>query len=364
MRDCWDTMDLVPYENPMLADGNPIPFDGWYEEGLGEQIRYLCAKHDIDVVFCSYVFHSKLLEFVPAYILRVIDTHDKMGDRYEMLRTHSQPLEFFSCTPAEEGAYLRRADIVIARRDEEARYFNSVTGQNTAIVIPHVEDPHFVEKTFSTLRNVGMVASANRINLAITRECLEAIDRQLQGRECPFTVHVAGQVKDMLAALPPREANVFLKPWVRMHGFVPDIAKFYSDMDLIASPVTMGTGINVKTVQAMAFGMPLLTTGCGGKGIETGDPMHGLMDLDALADALLSLTNRPGELARLATLSRTRYTTFFESGLAAMQGMFVHPKLRQAEAVIVPPHNLPTPVLLEDYREHDFQTQPQPARSV
>lgn len=332
MRAHWDTLDIIPNTMPMLADGNPISFDGWYEEGLGERMRYLCARYEIDVVFCSYVFQSKLLEFVPAHVLRVIDTHDKMGDRYEMLKANGQPLEFFSCTPEEEGAYLRRADIVVARRGEEARYFDGVSGRTTAIVIPHLEDPHFVQRTFVEPRDVGIVASANRINLAIVRECLAAIERRLRGEDCPFTLHVAGQVRDMVARLPSGEAEAFRKPWVQMRGFVPDIARFYAEMDLMISPATMGTGINVKTVQAMAFGMPLLTTAVGSKGIATGDPMHSHADLDALADSLLSLSNRPDELERLAALSRSRYVTFYESGLAAMRGMFAHPKLQAKQA--------------------------------
>jgi len=339
MRACWDTLDILPNSHPLGANGEAIPFDGWYEEGLGERIHGLCAKYEIDVVFCTYVFQSKLLEFVPSHALKVIDTHDKMGNRYEMLRANGQPLEFFSCTPEEEGAYLRRADVVVARRDEEARYFDSVTGRATAIVIPHVEAPHFVEKNLTGLYKVGMVASANRINLTIVRECLEAINRRLHGGACPFTIHVAGQVKDIVDNLPPLEAEIFHKPWVLMHGFIPDIAQFYGDMDLVISPVTMGTGINVKTVQAMAFGMPLLTTAWGAKGIESEDPMHLHPDLNALADSLLSLKNHPEELERLAEVSRTRYASFYEESLAAMRGMFAHPKLWRKKEGFAPSFN-------------------------
>ncbi|MGR8978607.1 MAG: glycosyltransferase [Gammaproteobacteria bacterium] len=327
MRNAWDTLDILPNSRPLWANGSPIPFDGWYEEGLGERIRILCAKYDIDIVFCSYVFQSKLLEFVPDYMLKVIDTHDKMGDRYEMLRKNGQPLEFFSCTPEEEGAYLRRADIVVARRSEEARYFDSVTGRNTAIVVPHMEAPHFLERKFDALCNVGTVASANRINLAIVRECLETIDRKLAGQSCPFTVHIAGQVKDMVLALPANESEVFRLPWVHMHGFVPDIEKFYAEMDLIISPVTMGTGINVKTVQAMAYGMPLLTTAWGAKGIETGDERHTHQDMDSLSRSLFDLVGKPEELNRLACLSRSRYLSFFEESQQGMASLFFHPKL-------------------------------------
>lgn len=327
MRDAWDTFDILPNSHPLGSNGHPIPFDGWYEEGLGERIRLLCARYDIDMVFCSYIFQSKMLEYVPNYILKVIDTHDKMGDRYEMLRKNGQPLEFFSCTPEEEGAYLRRADVVVARRAEEARYFDSVTGRKTAIVIPHVEAPQFLDRNFDNLKHVGVVASANRINLAIVRELLEAIDRKLGDGACPFIVHVAGQVKDMVQTLPANERAVFARSWVRMHGFVPDIAKFYGDVNLVISPVTMGTGINVKTVQAMAYGMPLLTTECGSKGIETPELLHHHESLDALVASLLSLKERPNEIARLAEVSRSCYMEFHEKANAAFAGLWCHPRL-------------------------------------
>lgn len=157
MRETWDSFDILPNSHPLGADGREIPFDGWYEPGLGENIRLLCNLYDIAVVFCSYVFQSRLLEFVPDHILKVIDTHDKMGDRYEMLRRNGQPPEFFSCSPEQEGAYLRRADAVVARRAEEAEYFNSVSQRQTAIVIPHFEEPHFQERRFGALQNVGLV---------------------------------------------------------------------------------------------------------------------------------------------------------------------------------------------------------------
>jgi GT2 family glycosyltransferase/glycosyltransferase involved in cell wall biosynthesis len=329
MRATWDTLDVIPFSHPMVADSRPITFDGWYEEGLGEQVRCLCDRYGIDVIFCSYVCQSKLLEFIPSHVLKIIDTHDKMGNRYEMLRQNGQRSEFFSCTPEEEGNYLRRADVVIARREEEARYFDDVTGKRTATVIPYVDKPQFLNKTFEHVRNVGMVASANRINLTLVREFLETLDGRLAGAACPFRVNVAGQVKKMID-LPRGENSVFRRPWVCMHGFVQDIGKFYAEMDLILSPVTIGTGINVKTVEAMAYGMPLLTTLCGSKGIETGNPMHCHADLDTLTESLLTIFKNPSELERLSAVSRERYTLFFEAAMKTMRSLFQHEKLMSA----------------------------------
>lgn len=328
MRKAWDTLDIVPNTRALWADGSSIPFDGWYEEGLGEAIRVICARYDIDLLFCSYIFQSKLLEYVPAYVLKVIDTHDKMGDRYEMLRKNGLELEFFSCTPEEEGAYLRRADLVLARRKEEAAYFDSVTGRSTAVVVPHLEEPNYIGKTFSELGHVGLVASANRINLAIVKEFLACLERRFADTRFTFSVHVAGRVKEMI---PAEDSWLFELPWVRLHGYVPNIAEFYEAMDLIVTPVTMGTGINVKTVQAMAYGMPLLTTECGGKGIETDEPMHHHRNLEELTDSLMCLAQGPTSLQRLAEVSRTRYQSFYEESLTGFRHMFSHPKLQAAK---------------------------------
>lgn len=319
MRQAWDALDILPNTLHLGANGEDIPFDGWYEDGLGERIRALCFQYEIDVVLCSYIFQSKMLEFIPSYILRIIDTHDKMGNRYEMLRQKGLPVEFFSCTPEEEGRYLRRADLVFARRQEEAEYFNAVSGTNSAIVVPHFEAPRFVEEKSSELRHVGIVASANRINLAIVHDFLVAIDGQFKRGECPFTILIAGQVEELVPSLSVEQRALFERPWVRMLGFVADIDAFYGKVDLVVSPVTMGTGINVKTVQAMAYGMPLLTTEWGSKGIATTEPLHRLPDLASLTEALLKLSEDPRELRRLAEVSRHVYQSFFDMSLASLR---------------------------------------------
>ncbi len=330
MQSAWDSFDILPNTRRLWSDGSAIPFDGWYDAGLGENVRVLCSRYNIDVVFCSYVFQSKLLEFVPAHMLKVIDTHDKMGDRYEMLRRNGQPLEFFSCTPEEEGRYLRRADVVVARRAEEAEYFDSVTGRKSAIVIPHVEEARLVSRTFGPVRNVGLVASANRINLAITLDFLKELARREGGGTFPFTLHIAGQVSGMIGRLSKEDAAYFSRPWVKLLGFVPDIGEFYRSVDLVVSPVTMGTGINVKTVQAMAYGMPLVTTAWGSKGIETGHPMHGYQDLESLVDGVFRLRDDPASVEALAAVSRERYARFLAESDGAIEALFKEVNLGDA----------------------------------
>ena len=315
MREAWDSLTILPYPfQDNSYRGEDIPFDEWYEPGLGEHIAYLCYRYDIDLLFCSYVFQSKILEFVPNRILKVIDTHDKMGGRYAAQKERGLKTEFFSCTPEDEGRYLRRADIVVARRAEEAEYFNSVSGKETAIVIPHVEPPHFMERRFDALASVGLVASANIINLGLVTDFLITLSAMTDNAP-PVAVRIAGQVQTMLDQVPREKRRVFNEPWVRMLGFVENIEDFYASVDLVVSPVLYGTGINVKTVQAMSFGMPLITTACGCKGIETGHPLHSLNTMEEVVASALELKKKPEGLQELADRSRERYMDFYHSSL-------------------------------------------------
>lgn len=322
MQSTWDSFDIIPNDVQLWSNGKNIDFDGWYEKELAEKMYFLCHHYDIDMVFFSYVFQSKMLDYVPSHILKVIDTHDKMGGRYDMLRKNNQPLEFFSCSYEEEGRYLNRADIVVARRSEEAKYFNGVMGRDATIVIPHIEDANFIEKDNISIKNVGIVASANRINLISVLDFLKAYSHVLAGKKSPITIHVAGQVNNMINDLSEEDRLFFKSKWVKMHGFVPDIKDFYNEVDIIVAPIMMGTGINVKTVQAMAYGMPILTTKCGIKGIETDDKMHTFNDLESLSIALLNIKNNGNELERLSLLSRSRYEKFIDEHLLNIVNLF------------------------------------------
>ncbi|TPW31538.1 glycosyltransferase [Martelella alba] len=326
MNTAWDSLTIVPNSRWLVSNGEDVPFDSWYEDGLGENIRILCARHDIDMVFCSYIFQSKILEYVPNHILKVIDAHDKMSGRYNMLRESGQKLEFFSCGPEEEGRYLRRADLVVARRQQEADYFNAVSGVESAIVIPYFEEVHFLRRHFSSLDKIGLVASANRIDLALMLAFLKSLESSLAGRQCPFRVHIAGPVKDLVGELPQEDAAYFAASHVMLDGFVRDIATFYGKVDVVVSPETMDTGINAKTVLAMAYGMPLLTTVWGSDGIETTEPLHRHENLDDLCTNLLALSEDAEALDGLARVSRERYSVFCQEGIDATKDLMARAK--------------------------------------
>jgi glycosyltransferase involved in cell wall biosynthesis len=52
------------------------------------------------------------------------------------------------------------------------------------------------------------------------------------------------------------------------HGFVPDLSVMLASAKVFIAPVLSGAGVKIKSVTAMAAGLPLLTTSCGIDGIQ------------------------------------------------------------------------------------------------
>jgi glycosyltransferase involved in cell wall biosynthesis len=111
---------------------------------------------------------------------------------------------------------------------------------------------------------------------------------------------------DLLAA-----ARQYGQHHVTVEGYVPDLDQVLGQAHAMISPLRFGSGLKVKVLEALARGVPVLTTTVGAEGIASG-PQHGVLvedDLDrhaALMRRLLEPSyNRELSQAALATYAAT-----------------------------------------------------------
>ncbi|MCA0403737.1 MAG: glycosyltransferase [Proteobacteria bacterium] len=318
MQQQYETVDILPCKKLWFSAGK-VPFDGWYSWGMGEQIYRLCKKYQIDVVLCSYIYQSKLLDYVPPYILKIIDTHEKMADRTKMLQRHKIVANKFSCTIEEEARYLKRADLVIGISKEESRYFSELLAkEDQVLTISHMPNPSFIPKVFSSLNHVGIVASNNQINIASFKACLRVLDAIEE--EIPFVLHVAGDLNKSVK---------IRRKWLKFHGFLPSLTAFYEQMDLIISPMICGTGVNIKTIEAMAWGLPILATNIGSRGTFLNHSLHQQETIEQLIKSLFFVKQNPQTLELLAEISRSQYSAFYDDNENNFNHLLQHNKLNQ-----------------------------------
>lgn len=71
-----------------------------------------------------------------------------------------------------------------------------------------------------------------------------------------------------------------------------------------------GTGINVKTVQALAYGIPILATQHASKGVGSTHVNHQFADVPTLVDYLLNMPFDPNCLRKYAEQSQAIFDAY------------------------------------------------------
>ena len=232
--------------------------DDWYDLGLTDQLAALQAQHGFEAVFVEYVFMSKALEAFPAGVVKIIDTHDRFADRHlHYLRAGRQP-EWFATTQAGEHKGLARADVVVAIQDNEARLFAAaLQGRARVTTVGHLLDMSQSVLLTDAPRAI-FVASANSINVDGANAFITGALPLIRTEIPDFELWLAGDV--CLHALDV--------PGVHKLGRVNSVAQTYAQGALAVNPVRMGTGLNIKTMECLALGVPLVVTESGSRGLE------------------------------------------------------------------------------------------------
>jgi polysaccharide biosynthesis protein PslH len=263
-----------------LASAHLWRVDEWFDEALTSQILRLQAEERFDSVLIEYVFLSELAAHLPTHVRTVVDTHDLMGNRHERyLRAGMRP-QWFSTTRAEELSALNRAKAVIAIQNDEADYLRKNLSTEVFCV------GHLLDTNIRMLPDPGgarilFVGSANPINVQGLDWFLKSVFPQIH-REMPSTeLAIAGPV-GRERVWPDR---------VLVLGDLESLADTYTNATIVINPVQFGTGLPVKTIEALGYGKPVVATPAGIRGIES--DFHGALALgqtpEAFAERVLEL---------------------------------------------------------------------------
>lgn len=237
--------------------------DDWFDIKAIQELRSLNLQYNYDVVLVVYVFISKALEAFQPTALKIIDTQDIFTNRHMLYLSNNSKPQWFSTTRRQEKKGLRRADAVIAIQENEQRYFKRMTGSQVITVghLVRVED-RWSNRRHSEPYSALFVGSKNSINVGSLEYFLVHVLPLCEWNNKKLRVLAAGTVCENLPEHPAL---------VKLGTFV-DISDAYSQADVVINPVRYGTGLNVKTVEALGFGIPIVTTTVGGKGLGTNNP--------------------------------------------------------------------------------------------
>jgi glycosyltransferase involved in cell wall biosynthesis len=129
----------------------------------------------------------------------------------------------------------------------------------------------------------------------LVREAAEPLERRVPG----LRVDVVGHCPDRVRA----ELD---HPLLMLRGYVDDLAAELRGHRMFVAPILSGTGVKTKVVEAMAAGLPVVTTPAGVTGLDVQDGVHCHVAAapDAFAERVARLAAEPESAARMGAAGR------------------------------------------------------------
>lgn len=245
-------------------------------------IHDICAGIDpVAVYIIDKLENSSLLDALPADGRRFVDTHDLLSQRtLSMERYGYRPR--IPMSAERERKLLSKYDGVICIQREDHAIVGDWLGASKAILAPHPTaiTPRPIRQTVSS---IGFAASDWRANVEGLQWFLGEVWPVFARRGASLDVH--GSIGEHFADDD--------SPGVRFHGHTDSLADIYATTDILVNPVRIGSGLKIKTVEALGNGLPLVTTSEGARGLADANG-HALLiadDAPSFIDALDALLN-------------------------------------------------------------------------
>lgn len=216
-----------------------------------------------DAVVVEYVLDSWAFDAFPKNARRILDTHDAFADRHKGYVARGIENYWVSLRPQGENIGFRRADVVLAIQQDEAQRFRRQLASNGKADNPEVAVVgHLLELGDSTVDyqidgSAVFVASDNPANRhaihAFIDGVLPRVVREVPGFDLKLAGSICGAVGDVRN--------------VTKLGWVDDLGTVFAQSPFSINPMLTGTGINIKLLDAMAAGVPTVSTATGARGL-------------------------------------------------------------------------------------------------
>ena len=270
--------------------------DDWCADQLCDTVRTLAATHRYHAIIVNYVWMSKVLVGIDGP-LKVIDTHDVFGNRH--LTAEEQGLEprWFFTTMKEECEGYERADIVIGIQENESAQIRE-RHSGKVLTVGHPVEPAFLTRPWKPNPSFtfGYLGSGNPWNV---RSVL-AVDAAL----------ARDRVARWLLAGTITRQHLLLQSHPFRLGVVDRVDNFYDAVECVLNPMLGGTGLKIKTIEAIAFGKPVIGTRDAFEGLRAEHPLHRLESIEAMIEAMKSYTASGALREELVVSSRELYVRY------------------------------------------------------
>ena len=244
---------------------------------------YFVKKNNFDNIIIEYIRLDYLLDGLEINSKKIIDTHDLFFIRTKIYR-ENRLIDYIEVTKEEEFAILKKYDTILAIQKNEKKMLDENFAHKTLLVSHYAPAKNLYKNALEVIK-IGFISG--RANIEHLRWFLNNVWHFFQQYPSIY-LHIYGSI------------SVGRRTWImpkncRLNGIKSNIEDIYQNINLAINPVRYGSGLKIKNVEALAYGIPLITTDEGANGIEDGINKAFLLAnaVDEWIDAILMLSFSP-----------------------------------------------------------------------
>lgn len=227
--------------------------------GYGRRLKKIIQTRKFDVVIIEYIHSSYFLNFLEGEPLLILDIHDIISERTEQFKYFGFAGESFELTKETEQEILKVYDYVMTLCIPDKHKLDIMLEAKKVLLCPYpvctVDHP-----PRKTINNIIYVASSYLPNV-------DAINYFI--RYCwPDIIAKYGQLLLIIYGTVSSKVDKFGQTNIMLLGFEPDLNIIYQSADIVINPVRFGAGLKIKNLEALAHGIPLITTRHGSRGLD------------------------------------------------------------------------------------------------
>lgn len=229
-------------------------------------VRALLAKYRCQAVIAEYHFLAAIFDGMPNRVLKIVQTHDACSRLAEVVGALGGDTQGRAISFEEERARLLKADVIIAIQEEEREYFSSMLPERRVITIGYAAESgalgYLGGSRQADDKVVLFVGSANALNVRGVEQFLTYAWPEILRKQPLAVCVIAGAVCERLRPIETQN--------VELLGVVVDLAQEWRRAAIVINPVDLGTGLKIKSIEAISLGKALVSTPEGVAGISRG----------------------------------------------------------------------------------------------
>lgn len=281
---------------------SPLPYSVASHDSkpLRRAIRDIAARGDVDLWHCEWTPYAHALRCLPG-ARRLVMAHNVeslIWQRY--FETERHPLRRWYIGrqwrkfERFEGRVLRQADCTVAVSEDDAALFRDQFGVERVGVVDNGVDTSYFRPGAGP-RDPNQLLFLGSLEW---RPNLDAVD-QLLTHVFPALRRSRPAAECCLVGRNPPESlrrRAAETPGVRLHADVADVRPFLARSALMVVPLRIGGGSRLKILEALATGLPVVSTRVGAEGLclRGGEHLTVCAGIEDMAGAILADLCDPG----------------------------------------------------------------------